>query len=163
MRGQATCAVRTVARFLKALHKHGIYDQTTLVILADHGAGLPPLASSSSWTPKFQLLNAMADVLLLVKPAGSRGALATSWRPASLSDVSATICAESKACPMPTGGMALLGEPASHAARERQFMFYPWGFAEWTQDRVKVPERYRIVGRRVLQEAWLPAVPKREK
>ena len=157
MRRQATCAVKRVARFMTALKKHGIYDQTTVVVLADHGSGLPPRApTGDSWTPKFQLLNGMADVLLLVKPAQSRGPLQESWRPVDLRDVSATICAESGACAVAAGAEPLVGGGSADTARERAFMFYPWWFGKWTKDRLTVPERYRIVGPRTQRTAWRP-------
>ncbi len=157
MRRQATCAVRRVAHFMAALEKHGIYDQTTVVVLADHGSGLPPRApAGESWTAKFQLLNGMADVLLLVKPARARGALQVSWRPVDLRDVSATICAESGACAVPPGGESLRALRASDGPRERAFMFYPWWFGKWTKDRLTVPERYRIAGPRTERAAWRP-------
>ena len=124
MRRQATCALRRVARYLTALRNEGIYDQSTVLILADHGSGLPPRPpAGASWTPKFQLLNGRADVLLLVKPARARGTLQVSSRPVDLRDVSATICADSGACAVQVGGESLLAARATEARRERTFMF----------------------------------------
>lgn len=155
MRRQATCAARRVGEFLAALKRHKIYDRSLIVLLADHGSGLPPSEGQAN-TPKgqkFQLVSGMAGVLLLVKPEQARGPMRISYYPADLRDIAATICTATGAC-QSEGGKSLLIDHTPDAARERFFMFYPWWFGKWTQDRLQVPEHYRIAGPRTDPESW---------
>lgn len=93
--GQARCAFRKVRAWLRALDAAGVYDNTAIVVLSDHGGGFT--------APGKNQAVGYANAFLMVKPAGATGDLATSDRPTSLRDVGATVCALSGACTAPNG------------------------------------------------------------
>lgn len=155
MRRPATCAVRRVVEFLAALKRHQIYDRSLIVLLSDHGSGLPLSQGQASTAKdqKFQLVSGLAGVLLLVKPEQARGPMRTSHRAADLRDVAATICDATSAC-RSRNGESLLAVGPSRGTRERWFMFYDWQFGKWTKDRLKIPMTYRITGPRTDPASW---------
>lgn len=155
MRRQATCAVKRVGEFLRALKRNRVYDQSLIVLLADHGSGFSPAANQpkTAGDPEFHMVSGMSAVLLLVKPEQARGPMQTSERAVDLRDVATTICAATGAC-RNENGESLLGGNPSRGTRERQFMYYDWRFGQWTKDRLKITRIYRIAGPRTDPASW---------
>jgi hypothetical protein len=126
----AAGAVRLMAIFLKRLKEIGIYDDSLVLILGDHGAGGQkqtfivqpgmPTVPGGKVVSDFARVTAMP--LLLFKPPASRGELKISDAPASLEDVPATVFS----------GLGLaVGAPGTPlqsldaaAPRQRRFMVY---------------------------------------
>ena len=132
---QSACAMEHVKRLLETLKDRSIYDQTAIILLADHGAGLPaPGASEKA---------AMASPLLLVKPIKAKGDLKISEVPASLIDVPATICALVNACDWSNGVDVFTLD--AKTARERDFLMYAWRHKYWRASDIPI-ERYSIRG-----------------
>lgn len=83
-------AINYVLKVLGSLKKNGIYNQTAILIIADHGAGL---------APKGNVFSVYAGMpLILFKPFNSNGKLQVSKKLVSLSDIPATICSATTDC-----------------------------------------------------------------
>jgi hypothetical protein len=125
---QARCGLEAVARLLRGLDRAGVYDNTAILVLADHGInagvfGEVPAGSQAAW----EHLAGSAHPVFLFKPLGRRGDLQESNVPVYLADVSATLCAATSGCTAP------LGYPAGQAppGRPRRFNQYVWRDEFW--------------------------------
>jgi sulfatase-like protein len=139
-RRQARAEIEIVHRWLKRLQDDGIYDDTFVVVLGDHGA--PPLADEPAQPSEGEASAAVdslpisiATPLLLVKPFGARGSLDVSEAAATLADVSATVLA---ALNLPTGGGSGrdLAKLNTGTPRVRSYYHYSWD-GDW--DRAYMP------------------------
>lgn len=156
-RKYAAAAVRLMGIFLEKLKRIGIYDDSLVVIVGDHGAGYQ--GQSFHWqegmpTPRgAKLVSHPSQVsalpLVLVKPLHARGALKVSDAPVSLGDIPATVFAglgmEARVpgTPMPALDAA--------AGRQRRFMVYAGRdifsfFGDMTE--------YFVTGYAWLAESW---------
>jgi len=126
----ATAAVKLMIIFLKHLEEIGIYDDSLVVIVGDHGAGGQqqkfvvqpgmPSAPGQSVVTDFARVTAMP--LILFKPPAAHGELKISDAPASLGDIPATVFS-SLGMPIAAPGTPLSALDAS-VPRERRFMVY---------------------------------------
>jgi hypothetical protein len=97
---QVRCALEALREVLVALRRNGVYDNTTIVLLADHGtpgmasARVGPQPADVDW--KYQI--GIANPTLAVKPAGAKGRLRRSDQPASIADVAAIVCEAAGLC-----------------------------------------------------------------
>jgi hypothetical protein len=87
---QDNCAMSQVMNVLKMLKNQQIYQKTTILIIADHGALLP-----FAGEPR---IGAAANPLFLYKPFNASGVLKINSSPISLRDIPATICSETQDC-----------------------------------------------------------------
>ena len=95
----ATAGLKLVTMFLERLQRLGIYDNSIIVLVGDHGAGFQgqdfvlqpgmPLEKGADIVTQSSRVTALP--LILVKPLASRGALKISDAPVSLSDIPATV------------------------------------------------------------------------
>ncbi len=99
-KAQVTCAVRGFAELLEAMKQAGIYDNTTIVLLGDHGGsvgkseprrffGKVPTADG----PRGRLIPVFA-----IKPKGAAEPFALSAAPARLPDLRKTLCGIAVEC-----------------------------------------------------------------
>ncbi|TRZ92557.1 hypothetical protein D4R89_01080 [bacterium] len=96
---RATAGLKLVIMFLERLQRLGIYDNSIIVLVGDHGAGFQgqdfvlqpgmPLEKGADIVTQSSRVTALP--LILVKPLVSRGALKISDAPVSLSDIPATV------------------------------------------------------------------------
>lgn len=127
---QAGCAVGLLEQMITELQSLDRFTSSTIVIHGDHGAGLERDGDQLTMVPEEHYSerwsNGRSKPLLLVKPAGVSAAdpLATSDRPALLSDVMPTIfdSVGLDLAPTPTRS-SLLGEEVV-GERERWYYFY---------------------------------------
>ncbi|MGI9287206.1 MAG: sulfatase-like hydrolase/transferase [Pseudomonadales bacterium] len=153
-RAQAQCAFMHVKHFLEKLKALGIYDETMVVISADHGssfqidseidtlikAGIPPIH------------HARALATLLVKPFGARGVLRASPVPAQLSDIPNTVLADLDMELLDHGeDIAALPQDAQ---RVREFMYFRWDFNIRTLPQLQEKLSYWIRGDVRNAESW---------
>ena len=99
--GQSRCAVDLVAVFLDRLRALGVYDQSLIVVLSDHGIGIEPRGfagesgslprQAGETTPGLTSMAGRAKALMLVKPPGRDGPLVISRAPTVHTDVPVTI------------------------------------------------------------------------
>jgi hypothetical protein len=90
LQDQARCSIAAVGRLLEALKSHGVYDNSTIVVLGDHGAGL----SDSGF-----VLGGAASPLLLHKSAHAHGRVTVDASVFPLTRLGTLICGETGACP----------------------------------------------------------------
>lgn len=142
---QDRCALQAVARVLAALRAKGLYDNTAIVVLADHGAGLP-LRDGRVFT-----LASVASALLVAKPAHARGPLAVVDDVVGLMDVAATVCGQARDC-RAAGGRDAFG----HAAPRRAYPFldYQWDSSAFGADAVAVNNLFALEGPPGDVESW---------
>lgn len=87
--------IRLLDLFLSKLRQCGVFDNSLILIVGDHGSGrsadmrIPPGDETEEG-----LMRARGLPLLLVKRVGSTGAMRVSEAPASLSDIPATVASE---------------------------------------------------------------------
>lgn len=116
-----TCAVTHVIQLLQSLKKHHIYDQTAILIVADHGTSLPPshkLAFISSSNPLF-----------LYKPFHSTHPFTTSKKLIGLVDIPKTLCNATQDCKsMSFGGEDVMQVGKGDLLRKFPFNYYIWTF-----------------------------------
>ena len=142
---QDHCALTKVDALLRKLRSAGIYDRTVIVLLGDHGAGLPR-DGKTDWP-----WGSAAAALLAVKPFGARGPLTHSARVVGLRDVPATICAWTGDCRMATGADVL--QPAQ-SAPSYPFYAYFWRHEYWLAEAVPILERYEVRGPPQERASW---------
>lgn len=92
---QAGCALQAIVELLTRLKELGIYDDSLIVLMADHGAWVPVegLVNETGETVIDAVGIAMATPVLAVKRPGAKHAFRTSRAPTSILDVPATIAA----------------------------------------------------------------------
>ena len=78
-----------ITKFLSTLKEKGIYENSTIIITGDHGAGIK--TDSTKHYPMPDYVQPRAVPLLLFKPKNSKSAFTTSTAPAALEDVYNTI------------------------------------------------------------------------
>jgi hypothetical protein len=140
---QARCALEAVGRLLTRLDRMGVYDNTAVLLVADHGMnpGIYPQAAPGS-VDAWRHLAGSAHPLFLFKPPGRRGPVAISSAPVYLADVGATLCAATAACEVP------LGFPAGEASpdRPRRFANYVWRNQFWRTREIPGLTMYEVRG-----------------
>lgn len=126
----ATAAVKLMIMFLEQLQEIGVYDDSLVVILGDHGAGcqgqnfvvqpgMPAEPENHVVTDCFRI---SAMPLILFKPTASRGELKISNAPVATGDVPATVFHDlGMSIQAPGIPMQTLEDSAR---RERRFMIY---------------------------------------
>lgn len=136
---QARCVLEGFASILAALKAKGVYDQTAIVLLADHGVSLPSTFAPKDADALWSGLVGSANPLFAIKPLGARGKLKVSNAAVHLPDVPATICDMMNACAAPSGLSAL---DLSEKARERLFNQYDWKNSYWTAPKIPIKQHF---------------------
>jgi Sulfatase len=170
---QAEAYAKIVGAFLERLKQHGLYDNSLIVIVGDHGSGRAPdlyvqpaadertrALNATAGSGDFQRDKARGLPLLLVKRFGAKGEIKTSRAPASVVDIPATILAELQ---LPAPAVPVLpGHPDFHGVplfslREKQARTRYYGAMEWAaekSDYVSPITLYRVQGDSWTDEAW---------
>lgn len=156
------------AGYIARLKELGVYDDTMLFVVGDHGSGRtsdlllspPPGGSAAGASPPtglgddFQMWQARALPLLLAKPFKARGGLRVSRAPASLGDLPGTIVAAAGVeRPMPGERLFDLREDT---IRTRSYAAFAW--SPKSSEYVQPISLYSISGPVWLEKSW-----KREK
>lgn len=123
---QNRCALRLVGELLDRLRALGVYENSAIVLLADHGAGLP--------LPPHNQRQANAAPLLMVKAPGATGPLRTDSSALSLTDVPTVICRLIDQCE----GVPARGQPV--------FSQYDWQHRFWYLESLPIASRHRVSG-----------------
>jgi hypothetical protein len=144
---QDRCAVTKVTAVLRRLHELGVYDRTTIAVLADHGTGLRD-KGAAEW-----IWGDYASPLLLLKPFGARGELVQAARVVGLTDVAATLCGWTGDCRMESGSDLARdsGKPPSYP-----FFVYYWRHEYWLARSVPIAARYEVRGPPRDADSWSP-------
>ncbi len=126
----ATAAVKLMIIFLDRLKELGIYDDSLIVIVGDHGAGgqeqefviQPDMPAAATTRVVRDRSRISALPLILYKPPVSHGGLKISDAPVSHGDLPATVFSD-LGLPMPAPGTSMHAIPPA-AERQRRFMIY---------------------------------------
>ncbi len=150
---QARCGLLAVAGLLDRLKEVGVYDNTVIVVMADHG--FDPGRAGDDLARIWRSLASAANPAFLMKPRGSRGPLTQVSDAIYLPDLGALLCAESPRCraraPMPL--------PAVSPRRSRVFNDYEWRHEFWRLRTVGGVVRYEIRGPVWKQSSWIRVSP----
>jgi len=142
---QARCTNRAVLKLLSVLRSKGVYDNSMIVILADHGVGI---ANDGFYK------GGLASPLLLVKSPGGSGPLRIDESLVALTQIKALVCGASGGCPV---SLAI-----SSDGSERLFTDYTWTAEGWMRRGEHAVNWYRIDGPPTRLESWhrlAPEVP----
>jgi predicted secreted protein len=140
---QAMGSLQVVKLFLDELKGLGIYDDSIIFVMGDHGIFEETLNIQG------------AAPLLLIKKCNSHGIMEISDVPVSLSDIPATVFSE----------LGFEGEFSGEdifsltesTNRTRTYYFYNWfspGFADWSKEYLPPMKKYLISGPVYLEDSW---------
>lgn len=149
--------LKLMGEYLERLKEIGAYDNSTIMIVSDHGMGVGNFLQYESETQEYRELKkwgyrrASAKSIFLVKPPEQRGALSRSVKPVSGIDVAPTISA---AAGLKTEGFEgkNVDDISLDENRSRIFNFYT--FSTWDSKYLEDFETYEITGDVLKQASW---------
>jgi hypothetical protein len=147
---QVMCAFERVTALLDRLKAGGVYDVSSIVIVADHGYGFESRFAGDSNDRRFRRLVGAFNPAVLVKPAGAHGDLVTSDAPIQLADLAGALC-DAAGC-SPSDGLSRLEAVAPE--RTRHAYWYVWKHRYWNLPTIPGLVRYEVRGRLPEVEAW---------
>lgn len=144
------CALSLITTILEQLKSYGVFDNTMIIISADHGGGYVP----KNFTPQYAPQYGGSAATLLIKPLNYHGEFKIEEYPAQLSDITKTI-ASAFNIPNNYTGVDLLGanKPTN---RLRIFNYYHWSseYHDWSKPRVPPITKFLINGHLNNLESW---------
>ena len=90
-------SIKIAGLLLDLLRRRGLYDESLILIVSDHGSDLPvvlPPALTAGAGGQGPTVHSRALPILLVKPVGVRGSLRVSDAPVQLSDIPRTVLSQ---------------------------------------------------------------------
>ncbi len=149
--GQSAATVRVLEKFIERLKALDIYNQSTIVIVADHGggdynagvraAGIVPEPSLEAVSTMSSQYHASALPLVLVKSAGAHGPLEISDAPVSIGNVAATLARAAGTAPRAGGA---IGDPQAGLSSPRRYYFYR--HSGWSGVYLPPMEEFEVTG-----------------
>ena len=142
--GSERCALLALGRWMQWMKDNGVYDNSQIIFLSDHGANDSPqikslldndLKTNVMWRP---------HSLLMVKERNSRGPLRADPRLMSGADLPALICGSNGPCPG-FSQAALPADPLNEAQRKRTFDYGPSSLSRHEKNRF-LTKRYVVNG-----------------
>jgi len=133
LKRQGTSQLKACAEMITAFKKLGIYDNTMIIITADHGLG-EGLATSGKIPAK---IHGTALPMLLVKPFESKGGLKLSDAPVSTRDITSTVFSALNI----TGDFVKQSvfDFKKNDKRVRRFYYYDWNNYDWKLEKRYLP------------------------
>jgi hypothetical protein len=154
---QARCGLLVVQHLLDRLRTLGVYDQSAIVLTADHGWGVlgddHPLRGVRSPAGNLERVAVSAMPLLAIKPAGSVGPLRISQAPTSITDIPATIL---DLAGLPEGslpGQSILKIDES-VRRSRAYAQHSWTNAGWSRPYFDLLRLFSVEGPVLDPKSW---------
>lgn len=147
-RGQARCGVARVAAFLDRLRQLGVYDDSLIIVTADHGNGLPPRRFANDRALPDEDLSVTAGkalALLLIKPPKSTGGVRISQAPTAITDIPVTV-ADALGVHHNLPGEPIL-KISESTPRTRTFAAYDWENEDWKASYFDHLDLLEITGR----------------
>jgi len=143
---QTRGAVQLASRILRTLKRAGIYDQTEIVILSDHGTGFfSPIDRKDIYYDALSLVppcvQSSSLALLLHKPAHTKGKMVTSDIPLELTDLACLLGLRNNDSLCRQFNMA-----RSAQERKRIFYYYEWEHEYWNSDKFPPMTEYIVSG-----------------
>jgi hypothetical protein len=144
------CGLKLALRIVGRIKQLGIYDQTAILILSDHGIGY-----NAGNQPGSDLFPGMgrAMAFMLVKPFNTSKAFTITDAPVGLVDVPATV-ADMLQLPLSFPGRPVFGV-AEGEAREREYHYYPLDRRDWATGKMPNPlVLYSVLGHAWKNSSW---------
>lgn len=160
---QAKAALEITKRFLASLKNIGIYDNSMIFIVGDHGAGVAGSFGLNTEASGYKEENSSSNIisdntitsglpLILVKTFNSNGDLKISDAPVSTSDIPKTIVSE-LGLNYDYPGCSMFAVKESDI-RERRFLEYKWG--NDNKPDLSGLKEYIVTGFSWLKKSWRP-------
>jgi hypothetical protein len=156
---QSRCSLGFVLALLDRMREAGVYDDSLVVLMSDHGGHLPPLryrqGSIVDGNMEYDLrpdFVGLATPLLAIKPPGATGAFAVSPALTSMSDVAATIDALAGF----GGGLpgTSIWDPAYGASGRRRFYGYEWSRLDPISEYIAMIREHTVAGSAYDVASW---------
>ncbi len=151
---QVRCALSQFAGLLEALKARGIYDQTAIVLMADHGNYGVESTRTTIKGDRAKVVGA-ANPTFAIKPVGSKGAFRTAGGEIHIGDFGATLCDLLQVCSADLG-ISALKEPYG---RTRVFNYYRWKNEFWRSSNIEGLITYEVNGPLGRKENWVRDAP----
>lgn len=136
--------VEMLKEFITILKTTGVYDESMVVVVGDHGAGMP-IDEAENNSSISQPIRSGALPLVLIKPFKTRSPLQTLRNAITLGDIFKTIATTLK----PDDTTKVPGINAFDndipTDRERPFYFYEWAHAVWFTSQTYLPPMHKYV------------------
>jgi hypothetical protein len=151
---QVKCSLDSFVKLLEALRAHNLYDQTAIVLLADHGNYGIESTRTSIEGSRAKVVGA-ANPTFAIKPLGSKGGFRTAGGEIYIGDFGATLCDLLKVCSADSG-ISALKEPYG---RTRLFNYYRWKNEFWRASTIAGLTPYEVRGPVGKKENWVKDAP----
>lgn len=162
-KAQAKASLKIAHALLESLKTEGVYDNSLIFIVGDHGAHKNPVGINRSGIPPSHSPGSVSDEviaggipLMLVKPFGAQGPLNVSDAPVSLGDIAKTVADELEIeNDLPGSSIFSIRENES---RVRMHYYYDWSNEYWDWHKEYLPplEEYEINGFSWESASWKP-------
>ena len=158
---QSRCSLDVIIRLLDRMKQLGIYENSLIVLMADHGAGLAPYELKARPAENGEdavLINpkvvSMATPLMAIKPPGASGPFQVSSAPSTYTDIPITI-ASILGLKSEFGGRSVF-ELRPGEQRERRHYLHGWRRDDWKTDYFGPIQELIINGNVYDSAAWQP-------
>jgi hypothetical protein len=156
METQIRCGLGTVISFLEKLKSTGIYDNSLIIVQADHGYLAPVMLNEgNNLAEGYDIAPWVASAalpLLLIKPPASKGTLSVSRAPVMLMDIPATINSILNLHETFPGKSAFDVQPKE--IRKRKFNYFNYSLVNWESDYLPPLDEYTITGSVFERSSW---------
>ena len=156
---QARCSLEEVLKLFEEMKKAGIYNDTLIILMADHGAWVPPEKMTgipASDGKSISVINpkiiALSQPLLAIKPPGEKGALQISNAPSWIIDTAATI-ADYMELDTDFDGRSVR-ELEQSAARDRRHLVYEYQRSDWKDKYLSPIQEFTVTGKGIDSSSW---------
>ena len=152
---QARCGLMRVVDVMRRMRELGIYQQSLIVLMADHGAWVPVdvlTNEQDNRTGVNTLWAAMATPMLAIKPPGVMGNMQVSGAPTSVVDVPATI-SDLLDLKIEFAGMPVFSI-SNEAPRLRRHLYYKYGKNPDAEGYLFPIYEYGVYGSTIDASAW---------
>lgn len=142
----STCSLQNVVAVLERMKELGIYDNSLIILMADHGAWVPvtDLRNAGELDSINALAVAMATPVFAIKPPGVTGALQRTDKETSMIDIPVTIADALDLETQFPGRSAL--RSYGPQTRTRSHMVYGYGFYDEAPEFFRPMYEYRVTG-----------------
>ena len=152
-KGQVICTFRQLVRLLDRLQDLGLYDQTMIIVVGDHGSQWKSALMTFTEGGLAPRIISSANPLVLVKPPNTREPFRVSRAPVTIGDIADSITDAFELDRVPTGRSVFKIEEDS--TRERLYLWSKPDPAIFQQEEILDVTPYRIRGNVLSEEAWI--------
>ena len=156
---QSIGSLVVVKELIRQLKKTGAYNQSMILVIGDHGAGLSSNQTLTGHKSEIEMINANMGAgipLILIKPFNNSGPLLISDKPVSLSDIPTTISEEIRITNNTYSGISMIKNQSSEN-RSRRYYEYQWEQSGWYSAYLPPIKEYLITGHSWRYQSWKPS------